>query len=183
MWADKSWSGKARVSLLSLSPRLTSRCRRMASTYLTPAEAELFLDMTRYDRAHSILVASRLTDDEMLVRTALVHDAGKLRDELPAWFRTGYTAAEIFARAHLDRVQGRLEVEAGEGTTGERLSRLRRKSDRALFVQSHHGEIAAEMLAALGCELEVVRLVRYHQEVPGPEDAALTRFVRADSAF
>ncbi len=183
MWSDKSWTGKARVTLLSLSPRLDAHCRWLAATCLAPPEAALFFDMNRYDRAHSILVASRLQDDEILKKTALLHDVGKLHSELPAWFRTGYTAAEIIAPVHLDRVRARLEAREGEGTTGERLSHLRRKSDRALFVQTHHGEIAAEMLTALGCELEVVRLVRYHQEVPGPEDAVLTRFVRADSAF
>ncbi len=183
MFADKSPLGKTRVFLLSLAPRLNAACRDMAAAHLSPSEAELFACMSRYDRAHSVLVARLLADDEMLVRAALLHDTGKLRSALPAWFRTGYTAAEILARGRLEEAIRRVDTAAGEGTCRERLGHLTRRSDRAFFVQSHHGELGAEILGELGCELEVARIVRYHQGVPGPDDEALKRFIRADSAF
>ncbi len=183
MLPDKSLLGKIRVFLLSLSPRLDRAGEAMASAHLAPAEAVLFQGMSRYDRAHSLLVAGRLAGDSMLVKSALLHDTGKLPAELPLWFRTSYTAAEIFVPQHLKRTEQRLDTRVGEGTSREKLSRLRRSSDRALFVQMYHGEIAADYLTGLGCELEVVEIVRYHQGVPGPEDEALQRFIRADSAF
>ncbi len=183
MLAGKSVWGKTRVLLLCFSPSLAARCRKAEACHLNPSEAALFSSMSRYDRAHSLLVAGQLKDDETLTRAALLHDAGKLRAELPAWFRTGYTMAEILAPRRLARQVERVSAEAGTGSCRERLDRLGGSTQRALFVQSHHGRIAAEILEGLGCELEVVRLVRYHQGVPGPEDAALTRFIRADSAF
>jgi hypothetical protein len=183
MQASRSCLGKTRVFFLSLSPRLGVESKRMALCYLTPAETELFAGMSRYDRAHSLLIAKALAADRDLIKTALLHDTGKLRRELPLWFRTGYTAAEVLAPGRLQGAQRRLADVAGEGASRESLSRLRGRRKRALFVQTHHGELAAEMLQELGCELEVVRLVRYHQEVPGPDDEVLMRFIRADSAF
>lgn len=183
MFADKSPLGKTRVFLLSLAPRLNAACRDMAAAHLALFEAELFGRMSRYDRAHSLLVAGRLSDDEVLVRASLLHDTGKLRAELPAWFRTAYTATEILTRDRLAAANVRVDAAAGEGTCLERLERLRGRRERALFVQSHHGEIGADILQGLGCELEVTRIVRYHQGVPGPDDEALIRFIRADSAF
>lgn len=183
MRAGKSWLGKSRVFFLSLSPRLGVEGERMARAHLTPAEETLFASMSRYDRAHSLLVARDLGGVRSLVKAALLHDTGKLRRELPAWFRICYTGAEIFASHHLKRAAESLKERVGQGSSRERLARLERRSDRALFAQTYHGELAAEMLEGLGTELEVVRLVRYHQVIPGSDDEVLIRFIRADSAF
>jgi len=160
-----TWSnlpGKISVTLVSLDPRLRGRAR-LAAVDLSPGEAELFAAMSRYDLAHSLAVASRLVDDPLL------HDAGKLRGELGLFTRWLYTALEIAAPALLRRIAAGIEGQAvGEGVM-ERMRMLTRGWRRGLYVQLHHGEIAALMLERMGSEEELVRLVGRHQQEPRDE--------------
>ncbi|MHB8781459.1 MAG: hypothetical protein ACYC55_08750 [Candidatus Geothermincolia bacterium] len=181
--ATRSWSGKARVLFGSLKPSLAEDGNRFASRYLNEAETRLFAQMGRYDRSHSILVAGRCADSPRLVRAALLHDCGKLASELPLWFRNLYTALEILAPAWLSRRQESLAKGLPEGSAIARLELLPGRWRRALFTQTYHPEIGAELLEAVGCELEVTYLVRYHQGAVDPVDAELRRFIAADSAF
>jgi len=166
-----TWSnlpGKIWVTLVSLDPRLRGRAR-LAAVDLSPGEAELFAAMSRYDLAHSLAVASRLVDDPLLHRAGLLHDAGKLRGELGLFTRWLYTALEIAAPALLRRIAAGIEGQAvGEGVM-ERMRMLTRGWRRGLYVQLHHGEIAALMLERMGSEEELVRLVGRHQQEPRDE--------------
>ena len=153
------------VTIASLDPRLRERSRAAAAG-LSPEESELFLSMARYDLAHSLAVAGRLEDDPLLHRAALLHDAGKLRSELSLFSRWLYTAMELLAPRRLRRIGAAVDEEAaGEGLT-QRINSLPRGWKRGLYVQLHHGEIAAEMLSSLGSDAELVRLVGEHQEEP-----------------
>jgi len=51
----------------------------------------------------------------------------------------------------------------------ERLHSLPRGWRRGIYVQLHHGEIAAETLSDLGSDAELVRLVKRHHCEPGDE--------------
>jgi hypothetical protein len=160
--------GKIWATLVSLDPRLRGRARS-AAVELSPGEEELFSAMSRYDLAHSIAVAARLADDPLLYRAGLLHDAGKLRSELGLFTRWLYTGLELAAPALLKRMAAGIEAQAaGEGIMG-RMRSLRPGWRRGLYVQLHHDEIAAEMLARMGCEEELVRLVGHHQLEPRDE--------------
>ncbi len=166
--------GKALVTAYALRPRLRLRAGEAAAV-LSQGERELFLGMKRYDLAHSLAVADRLRDDPPLYRAALLHDAGKLPSELGLSTRWLYTALELTAPRFLRRLCGRAERKAeGEGAV-ERMRSLPRGLWRGLYVQSHHGEIAAELLRGLGSEEELVRLVGGHQGRPADVRAARLR--------
>lgn len=164
------------VTIASLDPRLRVRSRAAASR-LDAGEADLFLSMARYDLAHSMAVAARLEDDPLLYRAALLHDAGKLRSELNIFARWLYTAMELLAPRRLQRIEAAVEEQAaGEGVTN-RIHSLPRGWRRGLYVQLHHGEIAAEILSSLGSDKELVQLVREHQEEPADERSVRLREV------
>jgi len=166
--------GKALVSLISCHPFLRRRARRAAEV-LEEHEREIFLGLNRYDLAHSLAVAARLRDDPLLVRAALLHDAGKLPRELSLWTRWMYTALEVFFPSRLKELCREVEKEAcGDGVL-ERMESLPPGWKRGLFVQVHHGEIAGELLRRKGSEETLVRLVEGHQGEPGDERARRLR--------
>lgn len=172
--------GKAWVSLLALDPRLRRRAERACES-LSPEEKRLFQAMNRYDQAHSLAMAARLRDDPLLYRAALLHDTGKLTSELRLIVRWMYTFLEILLPRFLARVAEGVERTArGEGVL-ERMRSLPRGWRRGLFVQLHHGEIAAELLRRAGSEEGLVRLVGGHQEEPRDERARRLR--RVDDAL
>lgn len=156
------------ATLVSLDPRLRMRAR-CAALELSPGEAELFAAMSRYDLAHSLAVAAKLADDPLLQKAGLLHDAGKLRSELGLFARWLYTALEIVAPALLKRLAAGIEAQAAGDGVMERMRGLPRGWRRGLYVQLHHGEIAAEMLARMGSEEELLRLVGHHQREPRDE--------------
>lgn len=160
--------GKIWVSAASLDPLLRRRARRAADG-LSPAESELFLDMARYDLAHSLAVAARFEGEPVLLKAALLHDCGKLRSELRMPARWLYTWMELFLPSRLRRLGGELEREARGESRLERAESLPRGWRRGLYVQLHHGAIGARLLRNAGTDEEVVRLVGSHQSEPGDE--------------
>jgi hypothetical protein len=160
--------GKIWVTVASLDPRLQSRSRR-AACGLSPHEGQLFLDMSRYDLAHAMAVAARLKDDPLLHRAGLLHDAGKLRSEASIFTRWLYTAMELLVPKRLQRTCETVEEQArGEGIM-ERMRSLPRGWRRGIYVLLHHGEMAAQVLACLGSDRELIRLVGSHQHEPRDE--------------
>ena len=160
--------GKIWITVASLDPRLQSRSRR-AACGLSPHEGQLFLDMSRYDLAHAMAVAARLKDDPLLHRAGLLHDAGKLRSEASIFTRWLYTAMELLVPKRLQRTCETVEEQArGEGIM-ERVRSLPRGWRRGIYVLLHHGEIAAQVLAGLGSDRELIRLVGSHQHQPRDE--------------
>ncbi|MDI6874137.1 MAG: hypothetical protein QME89_02295 [Actinomycetota bacterium] len=172
--------GKAWVSLLAMDPRLRGRGER-ASAELTTEERRLFASMDRYDRAHSLAVASRLRDDPLLFRAALLHDCGKLTAELHLWVRWAYTFLEVFMPRLLARLVKRVEKEARGKDVLERMRSLPPGWRRGLYVQVHHGEVGAALLELAGSEEELVQLVREHQGEP--RDERSRRLRRLDDAL
>ncbi|NPV59848.1 MAG: hypothetical protein HPY75_09315 [Actinobacteria bacterium] len=172
--------GKAYVAAAALHPRLRARADKAAKV-LSREERELFLSMKRYDLAHSLAVADRVRDDPFLYRAALLHDAGKLPSELGLGTRWLFTALELAAPGLLRRLCGAVEEKAEGDGPMERVRSLPRGIRRGLYVQAHHGEIAAELLRAWGSEDEMVRLVEEHQHTP--RDARARRLRDADDAL
>ncbi len=172
--------GKIWVTVASLNPFLRWRSRRVA-TELSPGEAELFLDMSRYDLTHSLAVAKRLKDDPFLYRAALLHDAGKLRTDLGLFTRWLYTAMEIFMPSSLGWERKRLERAAIGESALQRARSLPGGWRRGLYVQFHHAEIGAEILDGLGSDAELVAIIRGHQGEPVGERAR--RLAEVDDVF
>ncbi len=166
--------GKTYVTLASLDPRLRGRARAAAEG-LSPGEADLFLSMARYDLAHAMAVAARLAGDPLLRKAGLLHDTGKLRSELGLFARWLYTALEIFYPSRLAELSRRVEEEATGSGVMERTRSLPRGWKRGLYVQLHHAEIAAELLAGKGSDEELVRLVGSHQGEPSGARQRLLR--------
>lgn len=172
--------GKAYVTLASLDPRLRARARR-ATVSLSRDEAALFLSMSRYDLAHSLAVAARLEGEPTLHKAGLLHDTGKLRDELGLFTRWLVTAMEISMPSRLERLCERVEGVASGGSVLERMASVRRGWRRGLYVQLHHAEIAGELLSACGCEASVTGLVAAHQKEP--RDAMEKRLREVDDSL
>ena len=172
--------GKIRITIVSLDPLLRRRARS-ASECLTPYERELFLNMTRYDLAHSLAVSSKLRDDPILYKAALLHDAGKLRSELNLFTRWLHTWLEIFMPSVLKRQEERLKELAEGGDALQRARSLPRGWKRGLYIQFHHGEIGAEILKEAGSEDEIIELVQGHQGEP--RDQRSRRLAEVDDSF
>ncbi len=133
--------------------------------------------MSRYDLAHGLAVAERLGDDPLLYRAGLLHDAGKLRGEAGIVTRWLYTGMELLAPGLLRRTCAAVEERARGADVMERARGLPRGWERGIYVQAHHGEIAAALLAAAGSEEELVGLVGRHQSRPRDERARRLREV------
>ena len=172
--------GKIWITIASLDPLLRRRARD-ASVCLTPVERELYLDMTRYDLAHSLAVSLKLLDDPILYKAALLHDAGKLRSDLNLFTRWLHTGLEIFMPPVLERNRERLEEMAEGEDALERARSLPRGWRRGLYVQFHHGEIGAEILKKAGSEDAVIELVQGHQGEP--RDQRSRRLAEVDDRF
>jgi hypothetical protein len=172
--------GKLWVTIMSLDPFLRMRSREAAAT-LHPHEAELFLDMSRYDLAHSLAVAGKLKDDPFLYRAALLHDAGKLRSDLGLFTRWLYTAMEILVPSSLRWQRKRLERDAVGESALQKARSLPEGWKRGLYVQFHHGEIGAEILGGLESDNELVALIYGHQGEPVGEKAR--RLAKVDDTF
>jgi hypothetical protein len=172
--------GKIWITIASLDPLLRRRARHV-SECLNPAERELYLDMTRYDLAHSLAVSSKLRDDPILYKAALLHDAGKLRSDLNLFTRWLHTGLEIFMHPILRRQEERLKEMAEGEDVLERARSLPRGWRRGLYIQFHHGEIGAEILRKAGSEDAVIELVQGHQGEP--RDQRSRRLAEVDDSF
>jgi hypothetical protein len=172
--------GKIWVAIISLDPFLRRRSH-VAAAGLAPGEAELFLDMSRYDLAHSLAVAGKLKDDPFLYKTALLHDAGKLRSDLGLFTRWLYTGIEVFLPSCLRRQRKNLDEAAAGESALKKARSLPRGWRRGLYVQFHHGEIGAEILDGLGSDAELIAIIGGHQGEPLGERAK--RLAEVDDIF
>ncbi len=176
----KNLPGKAWISILALDPFLRRRSRQ-AAAILPAGEAKLFLAMKRYDLAHAMTVAGRLRDDPLLEKAALLHDAGKLSSDLGLFVRWLYTMLEILMPQRLQAMAKEVNTMAVGQRPIERARSLSGAWKRGLYAQTHHGEIAAELLSGLGSEEELIKLVACHQEEPS--SARSRRLREVDDRF
>ena len=172
--------GKIWITIASLDPWLRRRAR-YASECLTPLEKELYLDMTRYDLAHSLAVSDKLRDDPILYTAGLLHDAGKRSSDHNLFTRWLHPWLEIFMPSVLKRQEERLkELAEGEDAL-QRARSLPRGWKRGLYIQFHHGEIGAEILKEAGSEDEIIELIQGHQGEP--RDQRSRRLAEVDDSF
>lgn len=145
------WAGKARQFVRHVTGRVTPAERSGLTTWLTPAQADLFEAMHRADQRHGLDVVAALrasghADDRELLLAGLLHDASK-GPTVGVWPRVAWSLGEHYGST----------VEAA-------LARL--PGFRAAFgILRDHAERSAELAAAAGCSARTVDLIR-HQSRP-----------------
>jgi putative nucleotidyltransferase with HDIG domain len=124
--------------------------------YLSPAAAELYQAMPRYDQQHALHVLRTLqgkghTDPDLLA-AALLHDVGKTVHQTGA-LRPGLL---------------------------EQIGKDQPRSWRQPFhVQQHHAAIGAELARAAGCSERTVELILHHEDRSSQERDPLLAVLRA----
>lgn len=133
------------------------RADEMASVeaWLSAGEKTIFERMPRRDRRHSLDVLYTLRDagynDSVLLKAALLHDAGKSDPRLTLAHRVAVVLLSRWAPGLL-----------------ERWARDGRGWKAGFAVHLNHPEAAARMAEEAGSEPEVVELIRNHQAHPAP---------------
>jgi putative nucleotidyltransferase with HDIG domain len=144
-----------------------------ARKILTPAQMDLFLQMSPGEQSHSLEVLRRLDAQGErhpdLLTAALLHDVGKTRLPLRLWERAWIVLAGRFFRR-------------------EAPSQALEKQpwwQKPLAVAEQHPVWGAEMAQAAGCSARAVSLIRRHQEkmtlnLQAEEDLLLAKLQAVD---
>jgi putative nucleotidyltransferase with HDIG domain len=138
--------------------------------YLSPAAAELYQAMPRYDQQHALHVLRTLqgkghTDPDLLA-AALLHDVGKTVHQTGA-LRLWHRVAVVLMRA----LRPGLLEQIGKDRPG---------SWRQPFhVQQHHAAMGAELARAAGCSERTVELILHHEDRSSQERDPLLAVLRA----
>ncbi len=138
--------------------------------YLSPAAADLFRAMPRYDRQHALNVCRTLLEqgygEPDLLAAALLHDAGKTARQEGA-LRLWHRVAVVLMRACWPGLLERI----GQERPGS--------WRRPFFVQQHHAAIGAELARGVGCSTTTVELIRRHEDPPDQADDPLLAALQA----
>jgi hypothetical protein len=150
----------------ALRPRVTAEQRERAYSYLDEPHRRIFESMTLRDQQHGIDVFERVRgtagEDPHLLTAALLHDCGKGR--VYTWQRVAFVVLSAAAPPLLRRI-------AAEDGADWR---------SAFWRLLHHPALGANMVAAAGGHLDVVRMIR-EQDAARP-DPRLALLQAADEA-
>lgn len=155
---------------------------KLAQTYLTPAQMELFSRMQASEQAHSLQVCKQLVHEENLdlLVAALLHDVGKSRHPLSVWERV----LIVFMKSLFPRQLKQWGTYSPTGNGGLPMDSLR----RPFIVAEQHPQWGADMASAAGASPIAIRLILQHQNVLDSEpetleDRLLVKLQAADSAY
>jgi HD domain len=138
--------------------------------HLSPAAADLFQAMPRYDRQHArrvwrTLLQRGFTDPDLLT-AALLHDVGKTVRQAGA-LRLGHRVAVVLMRAFWPGLLERI----GQDRSGS--------WRQPFYVQQHHAGIGADLAGQAGCSSRAVNLIRRHEDLPDQADDPLLAALQA----
>ncbi len=140
-----------------LFARVDPRQEAVAVEQLSPAEAAIYGRMSSTDRRHSLGVFYTLREaghsDPILLKAALLHDAGKSDRRLTLAHRVVVVLLRRWAPNLLERW-----AQNGRGWKA------------GFAVHLNHPQSAAQMAERAGSEPEVVELIRNHQAYPAPNE-------------
>ena len=145
---------RIRQGLSSLVARMGAEDWALVDHHLSPSERLLFEGLAIPDQVHSVRVLRSLlesgTTDPILLKAALLHDVGKSRCRITVVHRT----AAVLLRALLGGIPA-FDVRS-DG----------RRWWLPFYVLANHPRIGAYMLARVGTDERVWRLVELHQLDP-----------------
>jgi hypothetical protein len=151
------WGGKVRQFRRHIAGRIQPDERAALTSWLTPAQLELFDAMHRADRRHGLDVVATLRSaghaDRDVLLAGLFHDASK-GAQVGLWPRVAWSLGERYGEIVL-RVTRRLP---GFGNAFERLR--------------DHPERSAQLALGAGCSTVTADLIR-HQAAPLDTDAGV----------
>jgi len=140
----------------SFKPDLSQQDLDRIRLYLSPVEMVLFTKMPAPDQNHSYRVMNSVldigTNDENLIKAALLHDIGKGSHRLRCWER-------VFAVLVRGLFPG-LAIMWGKGEpVGFK---------RPLVILLQHPEWGAELAAEAGCSEDLIWLIKNHENYHPP---------------
>mgnify|MGYP003593150547 CR=1 FL=1 len=161
----------------ALTAQVSDRDWKFVRKHLNEDGERLFTAMNLPDKRHVLNVAytamklAACVDDVnklLLIRCALLHDAGKQQGDVSTWDKIAavlaYNIAPRWARQW---------ARYGRGT---KIANLR----HAFHIYFHHAARSAEMLRALGLEAEAAIVARHHDAPQPGEPIELTLLRQAD---
>ncbi|GMA97903.1 HD domain-containing protein [Pelosinus sp. IPA-1] len=153
--------------IAALTAKITQEDRNFVSFYLSSPAEGLFWNMNVPDQRHALNVAYTALDLAkshpkidaiLLVKCALLHDVGKIKNDVSTFDKIitviGHRLAPSWAKKW-----GRLG-------RGNKLSNLR----HAFYVYFHHAERSAAMLRDIGECPQIIEIVRIHHKTPAEND-------------
>jgi putative nucleotidyltransferase with HDIG domain len=162
--------------LAALTAGISDSDRRFVNGRLSAREQTLFWQMNLPDQYHAVKVAYTAlamaenkgdADKAILERSALLHDVGKVKDDVS-------TADKIITvLAH--KFMPQWARQWGRPGRGSRLDNIR----HAFYIYFHHAERSADMLERIGTDRRIVELVRKHHEAPAECDPPELAILRA----
>jgi putative nucleotidyltransferase with HDIG domain len=120
--------------------------------YLNESEYELFLRLSEQEQKHSVKVAMDVQrecrrlhiSENDLIKTALLHDIGKIYIRLNAIDKSIMVLADKFTRGKIRKLKNskKIRVYFDHGTIGCEMLKNSGLSDRVLYlIKNHHNDI------------------------------------------
>ncbi|MGE5628739.1 MAG: HDIG domain-containing metalloprotein [Solirubrobacterales bacterium] len=147
------WSITAKISIDELN---------YVKYHLNSKEFELFLMLSVQDQKHSVKVAKDVEREctrlhlhrEELIKTALLHDIGKIYIRLNAIDKSILVLADKFTSGRIRNIRNskKIDVYYNHGNIGFEILKSYGLSERAMYlIKNHHSDIKGDL------ELEILR--------------------------
>jgi hypothetical protein len=158
---------RSRQFLQAFSTRSSPQDMELLTSILSPAQVELFQQMQKSERAHSLIVLDELMtqgeENPDLMTAALLHDAGKTRAPIRLWERVMIVIVRVICQNCIQK-WGTIDIDNPEKALGWR---------RAFIVAEQHPDWGADLAAGCGTSPLAVSLIARHQEPLSPGASSL----------
>ncbi|MDR3566125.1 MAG: HD domain-containing protein [Negativicutes bacterium] len=165
--AIKLMLNRVKQVIAALTAKVTAADRGFIRETLRAEEQALFYAMNLPDQRHSLNVAYTAlemaegraeVDRGLLLKSALLHDVGKIKGDVSTLDKILTVLAHRIAPCWAEGW--------GQRGRGGKVANLR----HAFHTYFHHPERSAELLAAVGVEQEIIGIIRRHHAEPQPDD-------------